>query len=382
MEEDKELFCPECGKKLTENQIQDLKSEKAVYCDSCGYEFEYPINNGINISNNSGNDGQKELEEIEENVRETMEEIEEEFLDEAKEAAEEAEEEVKEVIEEAREIVREAVETARELMEEAKEYMKEAIRTKSQGKASKYWTKAKIKFIKGQGKLENAKVKAQAKIKKVQDKVNSRKVRINFSLPKDMKEDLQGWAEKLNWSVSQLLRNVFQKLGNEIGEPLEELGKMNDIKIERIGKKFESFGKGIEKIVKESGVEKFGDEIERIVKESGIEKLGEILGSKFGGKKNKATEKKTEFKEPKEEMKVDKEHLKKRVKGLIKLQGSIPIDKLAIALKKSEEFAENLIYELAAEESVEGTLEDGVFKFTTDQNKIISFLFDLIDKMD
>ncbi|MHA1729324.1 MAG: hypothetical protein ACTSWY_11410 [Promethearchaeota archaeon] len=131
--------------------------------------------------------------------------------------------------------------------------------------------------------------------------------------------------ERLDKNGCSVFRNVFQKLRNEIGESLQELGKMNDIKIERMGEKFE---------------------------------------------------------EPKEKIKVDKERLKKRVKGLIKIQGSIPIDKLAIALKKSEEFAENLIYELASEEGVEGTIEDGVFKFSSNQEKIISILENLMDNME
>jgi len=77
---------------------------------------------------------------------------------------------------------------------------------------------------------------------------------------------------------------------------------------------------------------------------------------------------------------VDKERIKKRIQGLIKLQKSIPIDKLSQALNISEAEAENLIYELAAE-GIGGSLEEGVFKFTNDPDEVISKLFKIIDKM-
>jgi hypothetical protein len=64
---------------------------------------------------------------------------------------------------------------------------------------------------------------------------------------------------------------------------------------------------------------------------------------------------------------------------LIKLQGMVPIDKLSQALEISEEDAENMIYELAAE-GVEGKLEGGVFKYTSNEDQVISKLFKLIDQ--
>ncbi|MEJ2293391.1 MAG: PCI domain-containing protein [Candidatus Lokiarchaeota archaeon] len=78
--------------------------------------------------------------------------------------------------------------------------------------------------------------------------------------------------------------------------------------------------------------------------------------------------------------KFEKDHIKKRVQGLIKLQGSIPIDKLSQALEISEKEAENIIYELAAE-GIEGKLEENVFKYTTEEDQVITKLFQLIDKI-
>ncbi|MHA1885989.1 MAG: hypothetical protein ACW96S_13105, partial [Promethearchaeota archaeon] len=63
--------------------------------------------------------------------------------------------------------------------------------------------------------------------------------------------------------------------------------------------------------------------------------------------------------------------------GLVKLHKSLPIDKLAQAMGKSIEQAENLIYELAAE-GIEGTLEEGVFKFTSTPEEVISKIDELL----
>lgn len=107
---------------------------------------------------------------------------------------------------------------------------------------------------------------------------------------------------------------------------------------------------------------------------SGIEDLGEKIEREFKGKKIK----------PKIKINLatsdDKDRAKKRVRGLIKLQNSLPIDKLAQALNRSNEDAENLIYELV-DEGIEGSLEEGVFKFTSAPEDVISKINELIDKM-
>ncbi|MFW9990035.1 MAG: hypothetical protein ACFFC3_15415, partial [Candidatus Odinarchaeota archaeon] len=77
---------------------------------------------------------------------------------------------------------------------------------------------------------------------------------------------------------------------------------------------------------------------------------------------------------------ITKERIKKRVYGLIKLHNKLPIEKLALALGKSSEAAENLIYEMVAE-GIEGKLEESVFKFTSTSEEVISIIDELIDKM-
>lgn len=174
-------------------------------------------------------------------------------------------------------------------------------------------------------------------------------VRINVSLPKAKKDEWKNLATKFSTSVSQLIRNAMEKF---------EKGMENIDSIEVLGEKLDHMGADIEKILKESGLEDLGDKIER----------------QFNKKKIKPI-----FKEQ-ISPKIDKDRIKQRVKGLIKIQKSLPIEKLAQALNKTKEEAENLIYELAAE-GIDGILESGVFKFKDDPEVVISNLFDLIDKM-
>jgi len=109
-------------------------------------------------------------------------------------------------------------------------------------------------------------------------------------------------------------------------------------------------------------MEKLGRKIERAVKESGLEELGDALECSFRSSV------------------IDKEQMKKRVSGLVKVQKMLPIEKLAEALNITNEDAENFIYELVAD-GIEGSLEEGVFKFTNTAEDVISRVNNLIDKM-
>jgi len=174
-------------------------------------------------------------------------------------------------------------------------------------------------------------------------------VRINVSLPKAKKDEWKNLSAQLSTSVSQLIRNAMDKF---------EKGMENIDSLEILGEKLDLMGADIEKMVKKSGLEDLGEKIEQ----------------QFNKSKKKPVIKEQISTE------VDKDRIKKRVKGLIKIQKNLPLDKFAQALNKTEEEAENLIYELAAE-GIDGTLENGVFKFTHNPEKVISSLFDLIDKM-
>ncbi|MFX1268362.1 MAG: hypothetical protein ACFFAK_10425 [Promethearchaeota archaeon] len=170
--------------------------------------------------------------------------------------------------------------------------------------------------------------------------------RINISVPPEMSDEWKDWAENLKTSVSELVRGSMKFVKNNIGD----LKKLN------------LYGKIIDEL---------GDEIEMAVKESGIKDLDKTFNIYIDKKKR---EKK--FK-PKAVSEVDKERIIKRIRGLIKLENGIPIDKLARILDISDTDAESLIYELV-DEGIEGTLDQNVFKFSGNIEEVIEKLKSLI----
>ncbi len=282
-----------------------------------------------------------ELEDIKDDLMEELEDIHGDFedeIDDLKDAMEDIKEELREDLEDVKEekisLLNEIGETTEEL-EYLVEYAGELI-MRAKEKLEQYRNKKeKIKdkyLIKIQKKLEKAQKKAEKKAAK----------RINISVDSDTSDEWRDWSEELGSSVSELIRKSMRFVKNNIGD----------------------FKK----------LEEWGENIERAVKESGIEELGEKIEREFEGKKIK----------PRIKIDLsssnDKDRIKKRVRGLIKLQKSLPIDKLARALNRTDEDAENLIYELV-DEGIEGSLEEGIFKFTSSSDEVISKINDLIDKM-
>ncbi len=183
--------------------------------------------------------------------------------------------------------------------------------------------------------------------KEEEEEIPKEKVkRINISVPPEMSDEWKDWAENLKTSVSELVRDSMKFVKNNIGD----LKKLN------------LYGKIIDGL---------GDEIEMAVKESGLEDLDKTLNIYIDKKKGKK-----KFK-PKAVSEVDKERIIKRIRGLIKLENGIPIDKLARILNISDIDAESLIYELV-DEGVEGTLEENVFKFSGNTEEVIEKLKDII----
>jgi len=194
-------------------------------------------------------------------------------------------------------------------------------------------------------KIKKHEAKFDEKIRKKVEKAQSKAAkRINISVDPEMSEEWKDWAEGLGSSVSELVRKSMEFVK-------ENIGNLSNL---------DSLGDRIEKSLKKSGIEDLGDKIEREFK-----KKGKQIKTKI-------------HVEP--TPKKDIERIKKRVRGLIKLQNSIPIEKLAQALSIPNEEAENLIYELVAE-GVEGKLEEGVFEFTSNSEDVISKLYELIDKI-
>jgi len=183
--------------------------------------------------------------------------------------------------------------------------------------------------------------------KEEEEEIPKEKVkRINISVPPEMSDEWKDWAENLKTSVSELVRGSMKFVKNNIGD----LEKLN------------LYGKIIDGL---------GDEIEMAVKESGLEDLDKTLNIYIDKKKGKKKFKSKAVSE------VDKERIIKRIRGLIKLENGIPIDKLARILNISDIDAESLIYELV-DEGVEGTLEENVFKFSGNTEEVIEKLKDII----
>jgi len=293
-----------------------------------------------------------ELDNIRDDLMDEIEDIHEDFeddIDDLKDAKEEVKEDLREALEDLKDeriyLLSEIGETteglddlgedARGQIERAREKL-ELIRIKTEEQREKYEDKMRKK-------LEKAQRKAEKKTSK----------RINISVDSDTSDEWREWSDELGSSVSELIRKSMKFVKNNIGD----------------FKKLEEWGESIERAVKESGIEELGEEMEK--------KYGEKYGKRF--KIDINTKKKPNIR-VNHAPKNDKERIKKRVRGLIKLQKSLPIDKLARALNRTDEDAENLIYELV-DEGIEGSLEEGIFKFTSSSDEVISKINDLIDKM-
>ena len=278
-----------------------------------------------------------ELEDIKEELLEELEDLHDNFKDEIEDLKDDKEEikeslivDLEELQDERDDLLREIGDTSKDL-ENLGENAKEQIE------------RAKERLLKVRAKIENQKDKYQdkmrAKLEKAQKKAAKR---INISVDEDTSDEWRDWSEELGSSVSELIRKSMRFVKDNIGD----LSKL------------EEMGESIERAVKESGIEDLGDKIEREFKQKKIKPKIKI---------NLAAS-------------DDKDRIKKRVRGLIKLQNSLPIDKLAQALNRANEDAENLIYELV-DEGIEGTLEEGVFKFTSAPEEVITKINELIDKM-
>jgi len=266
--------------------------------------------------------------------------------DDLKEAIEDLEDEAEDIKDDLKDELEDLMEERESLLEEVGDI---------RGELEDYGEDARDQIEHGKEKLEKLKQKIErheAKFaKKVLKKVEKAKKRINISVDPEMSEEWRDWAEGLGASVSELVRKSMKFVKNNIGDL----------------KKLEQWGRNMEKM---------GEGIEKAVKDSGIEELGERLEKEFGKKKGKGKAKVSIA----VVQDTDKERIKKRVSGLIKLHKSLPIEKFAQALGKSNEDAENLVYEMVAE-GIEGTLEEGVFKFMSTSEEVISKLNELIDKI-
>lgn len=228
---------------------------------------------------------------------------------------------------------------------------------------------------KAQSRVKIALLKAQAE----EEREDNKKVRINFTLPEFMKNDWQGLAEDLSTSVSQMIREAMTLYTSELKKAegnLERGLTKFGAKMEQVGQKVEDYvGKNVEK---------------RYDPETGRLKSIRVKGKEvFPNNPNfmKVPEAPNTPPAPNPPASpspttsmVNKDRIKKRVTGLIRIQKSLPIEKLAQSLEITEEQAENIIYELAAD-GVDGTLKDGVFKYKASDDEIIEILHKIVDRM-
>jgi len=206
--------------------------------------------------------------------------------------------------------------------------------------------KAKNAAEKANSRANIASIKASA----AESKEKGKKVRINFTLPENMKSDWKNLADDLNISISQMIRTAMDTFEKNI-ENVGDFGDLGDIRIEKRKKKKGNFAD------LESRIERWGDKIEK----------------KFEDKYGKSGQASIQFSEE------NQEKMKKRIRGFIKINQSIPVDKFAQILNCSIAEAENLIYELAAED-IDGFMEKGVFRYESSTEDVISTIFKILER--
>jgi len=311
----------------------------------------------------------EEKEEEREDIKESgkviweLHNLRDELIFELDELHDDLKEEIEDIKDEAEDIKEDLREELEDLMEERESLLEEVGNIKVElgqygDAAQDRIDHAREKYKKLRKRIDKHEAKFNEKIRKKVEKAAKKAARINISVDPDVSDEWRDWAEGLGASVSELIRKSMKFVKNNIGDIA----------------KLEAIGPIIEDAIEGSGIEDLGDRIEQAVKKSGIGDLGEKIDKKYKGKKHEARIKIDISDE------TDKERAKKRIQGLIKLKNSIPIEKLAQVLSIPTEEAENMIYELAAE-GIEGSLQEGIFQFEGDTEKVIEALFKLIDKL-
>ncbi len=311
------------------------------------------------MSDKYGEDIFEDDEEYEENLEDLREREEE-----VREKEEEVRERIREIAEEIRERVEDRVENLKDRAEDRKEREQERLEKemeKMEAEREKIEAEMERLSEKVEAKVEKARMKAE-KARRKAERARERATRINISVPPEMSEEWREWSDTLGSSVSELVRKSMRFVKNNIGDLR---------KLDEFGRKMERWGDNIERVVEESGIEEIGEKIQQGLRDVGLDDLK--VRTKSSGKNGPRI--KVDF-----NVSSDSERIKKRIMGLVKLHKSIPINKLAQALNKSDEFAENLIYELAAV-GVEGELEEGIFKFIGDIDEVLAALFEIIDNL-
>jgi hypothetical protein len=221
-------------------------------------------------------------------------------------------------------------------------------------KAELAYNRVELSTVKAKSGVNIASINAQT----AAERERSKKVRINFTLPETMKHDWKELADELSISVSQLVRNAMGVYESSI----------KNTSLNEVGRKIEKFGEDLESRIEtymQGGEIPSAPETPRYDPETGerIRKRPKSSASSHSVSQE------------------EREKMKRRVTGLIRLQKSLPISKLAKALNITEDDAENLIYELAAD-GIDGSLDSGEFKFSkSEMDNVVKCVCEQIDKM-
>ncbi|MEJ2250009.1 MAG: hypothetical protein P8Y70_16995 [Candidatus Lokiarchaeota archaeon] len=222
--------------------------------------------------------------------------------------------------------------------------------------------------------------------KNLEEKSHDRSESTNFNQKEPNNKEEGNSIGDFGSSISNLVDNIMKSTGKIFTKISESEDIIGDL--ERFGEYIEKSEKGFENMKEIKALKKLGKKLEKMGK---LEKLGSILGGEFGRKVNEifSTEKtKQESKEPSDKInKMDQEksdidwinQKKEQFKKIIEERNHISIEEISQILEISEDQAEILIYELVGE-GIVGKLEEGVFKFTDNREKVLFNFYKFIEK--
>jgi len=309
---------------------------------------------------------EERLEEKKEKLEEKIEDYEERYED-LKEEIQDTQEEIEDIDEDIEDLEDEMLEVKQEKIEAGSDISRHKLENRIarlEEKKARFEEK-RAKLFDRVSFLEERASKAKEAIDKAMDEV----VRMNISMKRGEKDSFKDLADNINTSVSEIIRSSVGVLS----PILKNLKNIKDL--EKLGDAFDKWGENLEEEIKRSGIEDLGKELEMHFEfDSDKPPTPSPSGPIKGTTRPRAPQ------PPQPSIKKrDMERIKKRIYGLIKLQGTLPISKLAQVLSIPEEKAENLIYELVAE-GIEGKLEGGVFKFTNPTEEVIETVYELIER--
>jgi len=192
--------------------------------------------------------------------------------------------------------------------------------------------------------------------------------RVNFTLPKTMRNDMKDLAKELDVSVSELIRKSMQTFKKELETNLET-------PIEELSRNLQSVEKDIEKNVREN--------LQGILKSKENPSSGstpiKTSTPPLQTPENPSNMGPRDIKEPP----MNRLMIGKRIKGMFRMYGGLPLDKLGGVTGLALSELENLIYETLAEDTegrLKVTMTDNILMLENDSEEIRDYFISLIEK--